>query len=492
MDMQVMAGGEGTLRRAQRADDVLAMQRAARKDGTRSLLRWLADRTGAWVRLIAAGAAVPADGPAGGAAELIRRGLDELTARSLRSMAIDGDGHTVLLVPLDGPRGTRPPVLAAVAPRPVPAGLSALLADAASVLSLCWRAEHAELLRRRLVRAEGRNREAVLHLLMSGQVTTARQVAGALSPQLPSVIRFYVVECPPRERDDLAARCAEAAEDAWVVRCPVYTDHVLVIAPAAGPALEETFTALRDDCLVGASEELPLRDTATGYAQAFHALAAAREQPARHARFAGRPDLALALGAAAATWAREVLAPLRGYAAKRSQDPDGGVLVATAASWLAFSSQATAHLKIHRNTLSARLKHIGELLDLDLDRLADQSLLSLALRADALPPDHRSTGTAHSLDDLLTRPAAVTWAHQQLRPIRTRPAADGLDRTLTVYLCNDGRLGPTATALSLSTTATRKRLARVEAVLGRSLLRSPSVRYDLWLARRAVTLADGG
>ncbi|MFF4224253.1 helix-turn-helix domain-containing protein [Streptomyces abikoensis] len=501
MYMQMGIGGEGTTRRAQRAEDVLAMQRAARKDGTRSLLRWLADRTGTWVRLIdAVGTAlppVPADALDSQAAELIRRGLRELASRSLRSVSLDGENHAVLLFPLDGPRRVRTPVLTAVTPRPVPAHLPTLLADAASTLGLYWQAEHTERLRQRLERAEAHNREAVLHLLMNGHLTAAHQVAGALHPSLPSVIRFYVVECPPRVRGDLAARCTEVAEGAWIVPCPVYADHVLVIAPAAPaapagvPALEETFAALTDDCLVGVSGDLPLCDTATGYAQAFHALAAARGQSVRYARFTSRPDLALAIGPAAATWAKEVLAPLRAYSAKRSQDPDSEELVATAASWLAFSSQATAHLKIHRNTLSARLKHIGELLNLDLDRLADQSLLALAVRADTVPSDNRDSGIVHSLDELLTRPAAVAWARQQLGPIRARPSSDELNRTLTTYMCNDGRLGPTAAALALSATATRKRLARVEALLERSLLRSPSARYDLWLARRAVTLAEG-
>ncbi|MEV5510616.1 helix-turn-helix domain-containing protein [Streptomyces orinoci] len=496
MYMQANVGSEGANRRAQRAEDVLAMQRAARKDGTRSLLRWLADRTGTRVGLIdAAGAAVPldpAEDPDGEAAELIRRGLREIASRRLRSMAIDGANHTVLLFPLDAPRGVRAPALAAVAHRPVAAHLPTLLADAASALSLCWQAEHAERLRRRTERAEGRSREAVLHLLMNGHFAAAHQVAGALYLPLPPLIRFYVVQCPPRVREQLSARCTEVAEDAWVVPCPVHVDHILVIASAGTPALEEIFAELTDDCLVGASEELPLRDTATGYAQAFHALAAARNQSVRHARFAGRPDLALAIGPAAATWAKEVLAPLRAHSAKRSQDPDSGELMATAVSWLTFSSQATAHLKIHRNTLSARLKHIAELLDLNLDRLADQSLLALALRADGIPCDNRDAGTTRSLDDLLLRPAAVAWAHQQLHPIRTRPFADELDRTLTTYLSNDGRLGPTAAMLSISATATRKRLARIEALLERSLLRSPSARYDLWLAQRALTLAEGG
>ncbi|MEU1308419.1 helix-turn-helix domain-containing protein [Streptomyces cinnamoneus] len=484
---------------AQRAEDVLAMQRVVRKDGTRSLLRWLALRTGARVQLTyATGAPVSAAGTRldGEEAELVLRGVRELTARRLRSMVVDSERHTLLLVPLEGPGEARAPILTAIVARPAPADLSLLLADATSVLSLCWQAEYNERKRQRLALAEAYNREAVLHLVMNGHLTAARQVAGVLHPPLPSVIRFYVVECPPPVRGYLATRCRAAVEGAWIVQCPVHADHLLVIAPADAPALEGTFTTLAADCLVGASEELPLCETATGYAQAFHALAAARNRPSRHAKFACRPDLALTLGPAAAAWAAEVLAPLHAYSAKRSQDPDSGTLVATAASWLAFSSQATSHLKIHRNTLSARLKHIGELLNLDLDRLADQSLLALAVRAASMPvpaqpQSHPADAGARSLDELLTRPAAVAWAHRQLRPIRTGPAPDEFDQTLTAYLCNDGRLGPTATALSLSVTATRKRLARIESLLERCLLRSPSVRHDLWLARRAVSLTEG-
>ncbi|MDF3293033.1 hypothetical protein [Streptomyces silvisoli] len=57
---------------------------------------------------------------------------------------------------------------------------------------------------------------------------------------------------------------------------------------------------MTDDCLAGASEAVPLCDTATGYAQAFHALAVARNGPGRYAEFAQRPDLVLAIGPAAA------------------------------------------------------------------------------------------------------------------------------------------------------------------------------------------------
>ncbi|WP_391858373.1 helix-turn-helix domain-containing protein [Streptomyces silvisoli] len=63
---------------------------------------------------------------------------------------------------------------------------------------------------------------------------------------------------------------------------------------------------------------------------------------------------------------------------------------------------------------------------------------------------------------------------------------------MTTWLGEDGRLASTATALSLSATATRKRLTRIETLLERFLLRSPNARHDLWLAQRALTLADGG
>jgi hypothetical protein len=503
--MHLLAGDErddGTVSCAGRADDVLAMQRAARKGGTRALLRWLAGRTGVQVLLAdTEGNVMPpsAQAPERTAAELIRRGTRELAARSLHSMAIDGERHTVLLFPLHGPRADGAPVLAAVTARPAPAGLSALLADATLPLSLCWQSERAERHRRRLELAEAYNREAVMHLLMNGHLTAAHQVAGVLLPPLPPTIRFYLVECPPQVRGELADRCARVAEGAWIVPCPVYMDHLAVIAPAAAPALQTALTALADDCTAGVSETLPLCDTAAAYAQAFHALAVARNGPVRYAEFARRPDLALTIGPAAIAWAGGVLAPLRAYSTRRSQDPDSTELAATAASWLAFSSQATAHLKIHRNTLSARLRHIEELLNLNLDRLADQSLLAFALRAGALPDsacprrttdEDASPTRAHSLDNLLLHPAAVAWARQQLHPLQSHTSAGDLCHTLATWLGKDGRLAPTATALSLSTAGTRKRLARIETLLERSLLRSPSARHDLWLAQRALTLAD--
>ncbi|NED79453.1 PucR family transcriptional regulator, partial [Streptomyces sp. SID11233] len=187
---------------------------------------------------------------------------------------------------------------------------------------------------------------------------------------------------------------------------------------------------------------------------------------------------------------------------RRGQDPGSQELAATLASWLAFSSHATAHLKIHRNTLAARLRLIGELLGLDLDRVADQAALDLALAVRATPtlprpgrPAGDTRAPAPSLDEILRTPAVRAWAAQQLRPLGD-PGGAGRTAdpytTLRTWLECEAQLGPTAEALSISVPAVRKRLTRLETVLRRSLLRTPSARYDLWLAFRALDLAGGG
>ncbi len=354
----------------------------------------------------------------------------------------------------------------------------------------------------RLRIADGRTREAVLHLLMNGHVTAARQVAGALLPKLPDMVRFHVIEGQPTERRAAAHAIAAVIDGAWIVPCPVYEDHLLLLEPADPEPHPDGLTerswppSVTKTCWIGVSDPVPLRDVATGYGQAFHALAAARHRTERRASFADHPDLALTIGPAAASWAEAFLAPLLAHHARRPQDPGNAELLATAASWLSFSSSATAHLKIHRNTLSARLTLIQKLLGLDLNRLADQAALSLALRTLGAPvpsrPEHRTMtadATAPSLDELLALPHVAAWAHRQFRPVRTPDVPADIEQTLITWLRLDTRIGPTAAALSLSTSAVRKRLARSEALLQRSLLRSPSAAHDQWLALRTLDLA---
>lgn len=494
----------------ERADDVLRMYRLARSGGSQELLRWVSGRAEGWAGLLDGDGTVlhgvtrPPDRTGVEAAALATEGVRELASLGAHSFSFDRGPHTALLFPLDGPPNTSPPVLAVVAPRPLPDGLSTLLSDAAMPLAMCWAAETVERKRRRVDLAESRSREAVLHLLMTGQLSIAHQVAGALKPTLPDPVRVCVVECPGGRRDEVARICAELSGGrSWIVRCPVYARHLILIAPADPDAAEQPLGRRVadevDECVVGASEDVPLSDTATGYRQAFHALAVARGLPVRHARFGSAPEAALVVGAAGARWADALLRPLLTYLPRRSHDPGSQELAATLTSWLAFSSHATQHLKIHRNTLTARLRLIGELLGLDLNRVADQSALDLALRIRATPtvsgtvrPDEATPEPSHRLDDVLRGPAAQEWAAQQLRPLTAsrsyRTAADPR-ATLRTWLECEAQLGPTAATLGISVPGARKRLARLESILQRSLLQTPSARYDLWLAFRALDIA---
>ena len=86
----------------------------------------------------------------------------------------------------------RDPVLVFVGGGTVPRSLAA---DAVTLLGTCWLAEEARRLRKGVEAADARCREAVLHLLMSRQTSTAGQIASALSPPLPDPAQVHVIEC---------------------------------------------------------------------------------------------------------------------------------------------------------------------------------------------------------------------------------------------------------------------------------------------------------
>ncbi|MFJ1915823.1 helix-turn-helix domain-containing protein [Streptomyces sp. NPDC088147] len=250
--------------------------------------------------------------------------------------------------------------------------------------------------------ADARGREAVLHLLMSGNLTTAHQIASVLAPRLSDPARFHVIECGVDRRAETIRICAELTGGrAWIVRCPVYSDHVLVVAsatpvPADARPLEAALAAEIEGCVVGTGDTLALRDTAAGYEQAFHALAVAPGRPERWARFDAALGLPVVVGRHGHAWADRLLAPLTGHVPTRGTGPDSRTLTGTVRSWLTFSSTATRHMKIHRNTLASRLRHVETLLGLDPELVGDQAKLDLALRIAALPrvTGHGPTGTA--------------------------------------------------------------------------------------------------
>ncbi|MFI2783723.1 helix-turn-helix domain-containing protein [Streptomyces sp. ALB3] len=484
------------------------MYRLARTGGSPELLRRLAQRAEGWAGILDGGGTVlqavagNVRWPGHEAAGLASTAARELAARGAGSYSLDSDECSALLLPLDRTPRDGGPVLALVAPKPLPGGLTTLMADAVMPLALAWASESVERKRRRVDLAESRGREAVLHLLMTGQLSIAHQVAGALRPKLPDPVRVCVVECSGGQRDEVARICADVSGGrTWIVRCPVYARHLILIVPAdeetqaegqdSGRTLGLVVAGLVDDCVVGVSEEVRLPDTATAYQQAFHALAVARGVPGRHARFGAAQEPALVVGAAGARWADALLGPLLTHLPRRSQDPGSQELSATVASWLAFSSHATQHLKIHRNTLASRLKLVGELLGLDLNRVADQAAVDLALRIRATPALHRTRPgdpvASADLDTVLRAPGVRDWAVQQLRLLG--PAGPTGEETLRTWLRCEGQLSPTAAELGISVPGARKRLTRLEALLCRSLLRTPSARYDLWLAFRAVDLA---
>ncbi len=451
------------------------------------MVRWLSHRTGCWVGLLDRSGEVlvrsaPDPDPTGGS--LVARGIVGMVDRGLPTFMLhDGASRAALLLAVDPPAGGPGPILVFVGHGHVPRSLAA---DAATLLGTWWWAGETGRVRQRVEEAEVRTREAVLHLLMSRHVSTACQIASALTPPLPDPVRVHVIECASDERGEVIRRCAELIGDrAWIVRCPVHVKHVIVVAPALA---EVALTADVEGCVVGTGDVVALRDTGVGYEQAFHALAVARGRRERWAHFDARLDLATLLGPAGQPWAAAVLAPLVTYVPARGSDPDAQELTATIRSWLSFSMAATRHLKIHRNTLLARLRMVGELLGLDLRKAGQQAVLDLALRIRGNPAQF-DTNAAVGLDDLLRAPAVQHWARTTLRPLREAANGAVLESTLRVWLDHDARLSATAAALGVSVPGARKRLGRLEQVLRRSLLQPPSARHDLWLALRAADLA---
>ncbi|MGZ9929147.1 PucR family transcriptional regulator [Streptomyces sp. NC-S4] len=482
-----------------RSDDILRIHRLVHGGGSTALLEWLASHLGGWVGV------VDPEAEHGPAPEAAVRGAAELGARGVRSAVLHGADRVTLLFALDGPRA-----LAAVLEQPHHPDAPALLADAAVPLDLVLRAEEAGRREERVRRAEAQVREAVLHLLMNGRLSTARQISATLGPALPDPMRMYVIECPAGRRAEVSRICRELTGGrAWIVRCPVYVRHLIVLAPpgpggtpATGDPLAGALVAAAPDCAVGASGETGLSEAPAAYTQAFHALAVARASGDRHARFGPGPELALVAYEAGGRWAEALLAPLHAHTPRRPQDPGGQELRATAHAWLNFTSRATRLLKIHRNTLAARLRLIEALLGLDLARLADQAALSLALRltsgtgAGAGPAAAAGAGTgddasgaACGLDDVLRDPRLTDWARTHLSALTGPDAPPGARDTVRAWLAHDAQLLPAAAALGVSVPGARKRLTRIEALLERSLLQSPSARHDLWLAHRAEELA---
>lgn len=470
----------------------LLCQQATGPDGVRRVLELLA--RGLDAEVVLAGphdertVAVPAD-----ADRLLRTVAEDIArvrAGDVDAAAVHAGGHDIAVLPV-GQSPARP-VLVVARRGPLTAEHRSLLAAAVDPLWLCWRTAIAEQRAERLAAADATVREAVLHLLMVGHLSGARRTAAVLRPVLPDLARIHVVAGDPASRGRLSQRCRDTfGAAAWVVPCPVYSGHVIVIAPADPdedlPArLIRELTDTVPESRMGVGLRVALRDIPIGYKQAFHALSVAHHRPERYACFSPRGQLGELLGDAGQVWAASTLAPLLAYRSARPQDPDAFELLATLLSWLDFGAQAAAQLKIHRNTLSARLQRIGTELRCDLSQFSTQAELYLALQLIDERPHPGATAEVAELDELLDRPEIRRWAEIQLSPLLPANRRTLLT-TVRTWFEHDLRTAPVATALGISAHGLRKRLARAEELLGRALLVGPSARYDLYVAYRVHT-----
>ncbi|GHJ37440.1 helix-turn-helix domain-containing protein [Streptomyces sp. TS71-3] len=469
-------------------------QLALRPDGLRLLLGWLARQVDGEAVVVTGDQdarealshlpeemVAPVDG-------MIRR----VAAGRARSAALDAGSRTVYVAAVGA---EDPRITLVVTWEGALSPMRDMVTEASGYLWLRWRVEELQRERDATEQADATTREAVLHLLMTGHVHEARRVTGALGTRLADVIRVYVVECPPGLREKAVRSCEQATgRHGWLIRCPVYTRHLIILAPSApreaDRALNDGLQAWvrnRPGCYVGAGHAVALRDTASGYEQAFHALAVARSGAGRCATFSSRTELPSLIDRSGYGWAYRRLRPLLDHRARRPQDPDAGELRATLTAWLAFSTRASRLLKIHRNTLAARLRLLGELLGDDVHDLSTCAELDLALRI--LDRRHGPTEQdAVPLDRLLAAPEVLHWATALLDGISRADAHLGV--TLRTWLDSDANVAATATSLNLSVPAIRKRLLRIEQITERSLLNGPSSLYDLRLAFRTVDQQD--
>jgi sugar diacid utilization regulator len=486
---------------ASRCDEIESvLQLAVRPEGLSQVTAWIAQRAGGCavvfdhdLRPLIVSPMVPADLLPRIAGDLRRVARGEVSAE-----AVELGDWSARILPL---AGSESGVLLVASRSSVSREVHSLARDAASLISLCLRVERSNQSQHRLEVAYDHNREAVIHLLMAGQVAWARTVAGALQPELHDTVRVYVVECTGQTRRAVASRCEEATDGkAWIVRCPVYYRHLCVIAPAVDPTtlVDSVEKSLHDlaassgSFYVGASNAGGLRDVPSCYSQAIHALAVARNSRERFARFRPHGTLAATIGPIGRSWAIQVLKPLLDYVPDRPQDPDALELLATLTSWLSFYSGAARQLKVHRNTLAGRLRLLSTILGPDLRRLESQAVIHLALQL-LEHPLRRTAETAETLDEpiptletLLAHESVQQWAELRLSPL----CDPVLLETLRVWLHHDARLDTTAAALQISLGGTRKRLQRAEQLLQLSLLTGPSARYEMLHAMRVRDLEN--
>lgn len=372
------------------------------------------------------------------------------------------------------------PVLAVISPSPLPRASTTLASHVGTLTEMVRRARQADDLASRHRQAAAQLRLAVFMALMTGDLTLARRMTtGAVPPLLDAErLRIHLLRCPPSDH----GRIIDTYQDAsgyhgrgLMVRCPVHGDHLICLLPTdddadgTGGGLAAPLRELvRDNphYALGISAPAPLPATAQAYDQARHALAVARHTPDRVVDHHGRPPLAgLLPRRQALAWARAFLEPLR-------EAPRLTVDIAGLA--LNFPRSGVARLLgVSRNTVTAHLKHVQDVLGLDLRDPHSRADLALALAITGLPSSAGDTvavpSPPPSTDRLLSTEAAVTWAHAFLEPLLLR--ADGtVPRTLRAWIEAGADAQRTARDLGISRTTVRAHLCTAEQLLRRGLL----------------------
>lgn len=453
------------------------MRHVEAPDGVQRILATLGNQLDSVVSLVSPGGAVLdtlQEMPATVAADLLAVAGGRADAVST---AIDGHQISLLRLFAEPPH----PVLVVRKNRsgePFPPIERLLLSGSTTPLGIAWRARELQRQRRCLAEADSRNRRAIISLLEAGRVQDARRATAALGAHLPDNLRVHLVEC--LEDLETAFTWCERVTGAlaWIVKLPIERRLILITTPSDADCVVDTLRARASNdrnFWVASSQTVSIGEFGSAYQQAVHALFIARRRSGRYASFNEIGELADMLTGLGSAWANRVLSPLIVYRPPRSQNPNSQALRFTLGSWLRFENLAARHLRIHRNTLTARLRLIASLLHVDLSDASTCAHLSLAMKLVG-PGGYSSL----SLNELLSRPEVDYWAAKRLEPLRRVDRR--LNDTLVTWLSRRAKINEAATLLGLSASGLRKRIMRIEQLLQQPLLDCPASRHDLFLA----------
>lgn len=477
-------GRDGGLTKFQR----LLANPAARPGSSALMTALAADLDGAVVLLKPDGTVLSRAGGAAGAEAVLAAVAKERAPQLGREIQIQ-DRH-VRLWPLAAEGAL---TLAAARRQPWPLQMEAEALRAATIIATTLAADENNAERCRLAAARREICRSVFQLLMTGHVTEAQRVAGALQPLILDVesVRIHVVAGRTRDRDTLLEACeARIGSLAIPVACPARSGHVIVVEPATAeldtgePSPVRTalieLTARSTSRSLGSSRRHPIAATSAGYAQAISALAEAAALPHRTANAEESRSLAELVPAVAGGWAARLLEPLAAV------DHDG-TLRSTLEVALTFTRSETASiLGVHRNTVHARLTAAAQALKADLTRLPHRSAFHLALRA-------RSAGDVRdghaSLAEVLQDEQLKAWAASLLDKLDEAVVPRGRARMrdlLRAFADADGCINAAARKTGLSPNSASRWLAAAEAAGGMRLRHGYGGAHEVAIALAAT------